>query len=651
MAVVICTPLYIMYGKVNNSTQARRPANFRNNSYAFGKKADLIMATKYLFTIIIAFSCLRLSAQADTIQLEEVRIADFQLVQQSQSRAVTTLKDSVIRRNAPLLSSLLTSESLIYFKENGPGMVSSASFRGTTAQQTAVIWNGININSLFLGQTDFNTLLTRDFQSISIRPGGGSLMYGSSAIGGTVHLNSELSFTPLNEHIADLSYGHFNTLSGNYQYRNGSKRHSLMLSLSSASSDNDFRIQDSDRRNENGQYWNKSANAALAFKLSEGNEIKFYSQLFHGDRHFSLINPTDNKTRYKDLNSRNLLEWNLRKDKITHNSKLAFLYEQYRFHENMRSDQYFTGQLKTWLGRYNLGYAIAPDMKLDLGAEYTGTNGQGSDIADSNRHTVTATAHFGHQVLKRVFYEAGLRQDFSTPYKSPILYTAGTRISITETYQIRGSVSKNFRAPTFNDLYWHLGGNTGLKAESSEQAEIGQDLKWGRFGFSITAFHNRIRNMIRWIPNGSFSAPANADRVTINGLETSLTVDYQFGRHLLTAHAQYAYTRSTDDSTGYQLIYVPYHKATATVQYDLQRFSARWQQLFNGSVFTQTDNDPGQIVPSYLVSNLDLSYDCLKERQATVGLRLLNLFDKAYESVEGRPFPGIHANLYLIYTF
>ena len=82
-------------------------------------------------------------------------------------------------------------------------MVSSPSFRGTTAQQTAVVWNGININSQLLGQTDFNTVSTRGYNSIAVKAGGGSVVYGSGAIGGTIHLNNDLKFkkTFKNRHI------------------------------------------------------------------------------------------------------------------------------------------------------------------------------------------------------------------------------------------------------------------------------------------------------------------------------------------------------------------------------------------------------------------------------------------------------------------
>ena len=125
------------------------------------------MKLKLLFAFL--FLGQSLFAQNDTIKLNEVVVSDVQLRDNTVSQTVLQLNDSIIHQNQPALTSLLNYNSVIYFKENGYGMVSSASFRGTTAQQTAVLWNGININSQLLGQTDFNTVTTRDFNAISVK--------------------------------------------------------------------------------------------------------------------------------------------------------------------------------------------------------------------------------------------------------------------------------------------------------------------------------------------------------------------------------------------------------------------------------------------------------------------------------------------------
>jgi iron complex outermembrane receptor protein len=183
--------------------------------------------------------CQFILAQQDSIVLDEV-IIDRQLRDFSASQSVLKLNDSVIVNNRPTLAALLNYNSPVYFKENGPGMVASPSFRGTTAQQTTVIWNGININSQFNGQTDFNTITAKDFNAISVRSGGGSVIYGSSAIGGSIHLNNDLRFEKRFENAMAVDYGSFNTLGANYRLDAGSDAIAMQIGLSHNSSDNDF---------------------------------------------------------------------------------------------------------------------------------------------------------------------------------------------------------------------------------------------------------------------------------------------------------------------------------------------------------------------------------------------------------------------------
>src|SRR5947209_4205122 len=62
------------------------------------------------------------------------------------------------RESSRHLGELLSLQLPIYFRNYGNGMLSSISMRGTSPQHTAVLWNGININSFSLGQADFSIL-------------------------------------------------------------------------------------------------------------------------------------------------------------------------------------------------------------------------------------------------------------------------------------------------------------------------------------------------------------------------------------------------------------------------------------------------------------------------------------------------------------
>src|SRR5690606_6248406 len=113
---------------------------------------------------------------------------------QSKSQHHFVLSDSLIDNANGSFTDFLQKNTTIYFKENGYGMVSSPSFRGTTAQQTGVLWNGIKVNSALLGQADFNSTSFKNYDQIIVKPGGGSVLFGSGAMGGTIHLNNDFQF-------------------------------------------------------------------------------------------------------------------------------------------------------------------------------------------------------------------------------------------------------------------------------------------------------------------------------------------------------------------------------------------------------------------------------------------------------------------------
>ena len=83
-------------------------------------------------------------------------------------------------------SDKLINDTPFYFKTYGNNQLSTIAFRGTSASQTAVLWNGMNINSPTLGQTDFSLIPLFLFDDVSVRYGSASSLYGSDAIGGSI---------------------------------------------------------------------------------------------------------------------------------------------------------------------------------------------------------------------------------------------------------------------------------------------------------------------------------------------------------------------------------------------------------------------------------------------------------------------------------
>jgi outer membrane cobalamin receptor len=609
------------------------------------------MTFKKLIFFGFILLCQSLLAQTDTIALQEVIITDTQLRDFSNSQSVQKLNDSVVSKNAASLTSLLSYNTVIYFKENGLGMVSSPSFRGTTAQQTAVIWNGININSQLNGQTDFNTLNTRDFSSIAVRAGGGSVIYGSSAIGGSIHLNNEPDFNNGFTNEARVDYGSFNTLGLNYKVKAGNEKFSTQVSVSRNSSDNDYEYIGTEGKNLNGQYYNTSLNAVAGYRINPANRITLYSYLFNGERHFSLIFPSEIKTKYQDTNIRNLLEWHYEKGKFTSKLKAAFLQEQYKYFQNIEDEGYTFGKVETLIGKYDLLYAATEKIKINTIIDFTQNKGYGSDIANEARHIASASLLLSHKIGQRFVYDAGVRKEITNNYESPLLFSLGTKLRAASFYTMKLNASRNFRIPTFNDLYWQGSGNADLEPESSVQAEMGNDFTFGHFNVSLTGYYIKLKDMLRWIPSGGVWRPENTDRVETYGAEVLLGYKRSIGRHNLGLNASYGYTSSEDESTGKQLIYVPAHKANASLSYGFRKFSAYYTFLYNGEVFTRSDNNPRYNIESYKTSNAGVEYGFGATGSYKLGVQVLNAWNSDYVSVDSRPMPGRNFNMYLILKF
>jgi len=616
------------------------------------EKGSVIMTLKQFILPLLLLLCHTLVAQQDSIvQLKEVIISDTQLRDFSSTQSVQKLNDSVINTNASSLTSLLNFNTVIYFKENGLGMVSSPSFRGTTAQQTAVIWNGININSQLNGQTDFNTINTRDFNSISIRAGGGSVIYGSSAIGGSIHLNSELQYNKQFTNTLRVNYGSFNTSGIHYNTITSSNKFSTSVSYTRNSSDNDYDYVDDNGKNLNGQYYNNSFNAVAGYKIDSHNSLTLYSYMFDGERHFSLIFPSEVRTKYHDSNTRNMLEWVNTGNKFTSKLKAAFLQERYKYFANIEYEGFTFGKVESLIAKYDLLFKANDKLKLNGVLDFAQNKGYGSDILNKARHIGAASVLISHDVTTHFMYEAGLRKEITNNYQSPLLFSFGTKFKIAPFYILKFNTSKNFRIPTFNDLYWQDGGNTTLKPESSWQAEAGNDFTLNNFKLCLTGYYIKLKDMLRWVPVGSIWRPVNTDRVMTYGAEVLLGYKKNIGVHAIEVNGTYGYTTSENETTGKQLIYVPHHKSTASLSYSYSKFSAYYQFLYNGEVYTRSDNNARYNLESYTTSNLGAEYIFGNKNTYKLGAQMLNVWNADYVSVSSRPMPGRNFNIYLTLNF
>ena len=614
------------------------------------------MEKKQLFLFFIGLMAFaQVFGQRDgVIVLDEVILSDAKLLHFSKGTKVRVVNDSVQEKSGSSLTDLLRYNSNIYFKENGYGMVSSASFRGTNAQQTAVVWNGININSQLTGQTDFNTLIPGNYGDVVVRSGGGSVQYGGGAVGGAILLNDSFRFNDGWKNSLQSSYGSFNTSKLAFNTSLGKEKTSLQIGINHIASDNDYKYLGTDLRNENGAYDQLNINANVGFILSDQQILKVYHNTFNGDRDFSgtLTAPADEN--YRDLNHRSLIELSSFNERKIARLKVGHLYERYRYFPNNQREEFSFGQANTLLANYDYKYQL---NKITLNGiiDFSSIWAKGTSIENAQRSFVSGTFLFSHELSDKLNYGVNLRQEVVSDYQNPFLFSLNSSYKVAKNYIININGSKNHRVPTFNDLYWSgagASGNLEVLPETSWQVEIGQTIEVKNIALSLNAYSITTDNLIQWRPNtqGVWMA-MNVQDVSQYGMELGFDWKRKWGNQELVWESEYAYTKSIDNTTKNQLLYVPEHMLRSNLVYQYKKLVAFYQFLYNGSVYTTTDNSDS--LSSYTVGNIGLDYHWpnISGIKFILGLKVNNLFNKNYQNVAYRPMPNRNFQIQLITKF
>lgn len=612
------------------------------------------MKKKTLF-IVVFVVCTFCFSQNDSIinPLQEVVIlADKKLDKHSIGYKVMTLNDSIILKNTESFTNLLRYNAPIYLREYGAGGTSSASFRGTSASNTAVIWNGININSVNNGQTGFNALTVTLFDAIDVRSGGGSIEYGSGAVGGTIHLTDNLKFLQEETFKNQLvfSLGSYDTYQGLYKLKLSKAKVAVNAGISYNQSENDYPWLDTDFKNTNGAYENIGLNISTAFLLNEFSKLKFYTANYMGERFFSgeLPNPLPANDKYQDFNHRNLLVYTNEHERLSHEAKLAYLIQEYRYFADKAFDTFNFGNSKRLLLNYNANYSLKNlNATITSYSEYESVYGKTDQILEKNRRQFSQSFVYNQTIANTVFFDAKVRKDFNSDYTVPFTYALGVRYKPLKDWFVRVNGSKNYRVPTYNDLFWPGQGNLDLTPETATQGEFGLGFKNNSFMVDLGLFYIAAKDKIVWTPGGDTNRPGvwvpiNLAEARNTGLELALNYKTAINTHTLQCHLNYSYTNAKDLETDKQVIFTPKHLLNLNASHNYKRFSFFYQQLFNGKVYTTQSNSEDFVIPHYFVANTGVNYKLINDKtnQLQIGVKVNNGFNENYVIQPRRPMPN-----------
>lgn len=624
----------------------------------------------------------------------------------------TTFDSVTLKENIALsIADVLTFNSPLFVKQYGRATLSTVSFRGTGPSHTQVTWNGMRINNPMLGMTDFSMIPSYFIDDASLLHGTSSVNEAGGALGGVVKLSTApaaadgfglqyiqgigmyrtfdefLRLTWGDEHWQVSTRAVYQSSRNDYKYRNRDKKENIY--------DEEMNIVGSYypvERNKSGAFDDVHVLQEIYYNTGRGDRFGLNAWYINSNRELPLLttdyaDDTRFENRQREHTLRSVLSWDrLRRDwKVGAKAGYIHTWMAYDYRRDpgngiMTSMTRSRSRIDTFYGQAAGEYAVGDEwlFTADIALHQHFVRSADKNIVlqqgdkaivgyDQGRVEIDAAVSAKWRPAERLGLSAVLREQlYGTKWATIPALFADYLLSKRGNVVAKASVSRNFRFPTLNDLYFLPGGNPDLKNETGVQYEAGLSFAVGRDAIytlsgSASWYDQRIDDWILWLPTTKgFFSPVKIKEVHAYGVEVRADLSVMLARGLkLDLDGTFSWSPSinvgepmspADQSVGKQLPYEPEFSGTATGRLAWRSWGLLWQFCYYSERYTMSSNDitlTGRLTP-YVMNNLSLEKG-FAFRRADLSLKatINNLFNEEYLSVLSRPMPRMNCEFFI----
>ena len=625
----------------------------------------------------------------------------------------TTFDSVALKENIALsMADVLSYNSSVFVKSYGRATLSTVSFRGTSPSHTQVTWNGMRLNNPMLGMTDFSMIPSYFIDDASLLHGTSSVNETGGGLGGSVKMSTKPanaqgfgvqyiqgvgSFSSFDEFLR-LTYGDahwqvstravLSTSPNNFTYRNHDKKENIY--------DENMNIVDQYypiEENKSGAYQDFHLLQEAYYNTGTGHRFGLNAWYLQSKRELPMLTTdyADNtafENVQKERTFRGILSYDYSKNtwKVAAkagyvNTYLTYDYKRDVGNGNMAAMTQSRSSIHTAYAQADATYCIGTQWmftaNLAFYQHFVESRDKNIIKIDGNKAIVgykkartelSGAVSAKWQPIDRLGMSLVLREEMYGTDFSPLIpafFIDGVlwpKLGLTA----KASVSRNFRFPTLNDLYFLPGGNPDLKRESGWTYDAGLAFAVGKQGVyslsgSATWFDSYISDWIIWLPTTKgFFSPRNIKDVHAYGVELKADALFQLSENWkLDLSGSFSWTPSinhgeplspADQSIGKQLPYVPEYTASVIGKLSYKTFSFMYKWNYYSERYTMSSNDitlTGKL-PDYFMSNISVEKLLLFDwADISLKFNINNLFNEDYLSVLSRPMPGINFQLFL----
>ena len=240
-------------------------------------------------------------------------------------------------------------------------------------------------------------------------------------------------------------------------------------------------------------------------------------------------------------------------------------------------------------------------------------------------------------------WQLSARHDRNSQFGSQNTGRLGYAYRIDPHWRVSGALGTSFVAPSFNQLYFPFFSNPNLLPEEGRHAELGVNWTSGPHTVRASWFDNRIRGYIT-----SGAAPVNIPRSRIDGVSLAYEAKLGTGTRIGASYDHVDPRNDTEGTAGYGRL-LP-RRARDAVRFSADHRVGRLSVGATVVAFSHRYDDTANTRRLAGYATMDLRADWRIDRQWTLGLRLNNLANRAYETAFGFNQPGREAYVTLRYA-
>jgi len=562
-----------------------------------------------------------------------------------------------------------------FYQSGGHGTSSAIQLRGMPKRYTTVYIDGVKMSdpSSVSNDFDFNNILTSQVSRVEILKGNQSSVYGSGAIGGTIHVTTKKG-EPGFKKITSYTTGSHDTHNLATSVSGGDENINYFFGLQRFHTDG---ISQMTHNNEKDRYRNNGLIASFGNKFSDTLELESnvrvaetYLQYDHPQIEGSFGCSTCDHSEEVDAveSSINVSLIYKSTEKLTNrltiaNTYIERIYARTPNSNNTQQDNYY-GERYAYLyqGNYNFNLDNSIVFGLEREDDQMGLNSNATGRIDSNAYITSQYFDFQSRLTNNIYGTFGARFDEHSlagggsnedSHRATLAYVFDDK-----TTKLKSSYGTGYRFPSLYEMkyVWRSGASAlpFVKAETSQSYDFGIEKSISpNLLIDLTYFNVKYFDALEgWKTNTAGGGTSTTQNTIANVKSQGIELISKFKlNEMFNFDLNYTYTSSYDGAdednpsgsdSGSQMVRVPRNLINLITNVKIPSYNdldislkTKWSDKARdyGNGNATSDKSPGfqnETLDSYLVNDLSFRYNYLNNYNFYFDIT--NVLDKKYET-------------------